>query len=85
MDGVDGACKRSVVFAQLIADERLVEVDVAVHIGGQEQLARAVGGRRDTSSDAWTDGSYSVTVDDDVGDVAVRQKGVPQSPHGRLP
>jgi len=60
-------------------------VDVAVHEGGQEKLAGAVLSRPTAGCAARADLRDPVPVDGDVGDLAARQKDVPQSPHGPLP
>jgi hypothetical protein len=85
MDGLDRTRQGSVVFQQFVADQGLVEVYMAVHEGGEEEPPGAVLSRRQAGRGARANRRYSVSVDDDVGDLAARQKDVPQSPHGRLP
>jgi hypothetical protein len=73
------------VFPQLVADEGLVQVHMAVHEGGEEKLPGAVLSRRQARGGASADRRNPVSVDDHVGDLAARQKDIAQSPHGRLP
>jgi hypothetical protein len=70
--------------AQLVPDEDLVEVDVAVDEGRQDQLLPAVhdiasvaGGPRGNCDDPFA-------LDGDVHHRAVRETGILQSPHGGL-
>jgi len=82
---LDRAGESPIVVAQLVTDEHLVEMDVAIDVRRQKQPAPAVGGGRYALSDAWANGGNALPIDDDVGDTAARQKRIPQSPHGRLP
>jgi hypothetical protein len=73
------------MIAELVTDQDLVEVDVAVDVGGEEQLAGAVRSFGDATRGAGPDSEDALAVDHDVGGLAARQSNVLQSPHGRLP
>src|SRR5207249_2865934 len=84
VDGADRARQRAVMLAQLVADQDLVEVDVAVYEAREDQLARAVEAFGDLRAGAFPDLGDLFAVDHDVGPAAVRQAGILQSPHGRF-
>jgi hypothetical protein len=66
VDGADGSAERAVVLAQLASDQHLVQVDVSVDVRGEQQLAGAVAGRRDTRRSSAADPNNPLTVHDDV-------------------
>jgi len=84
VDGANRPGKSAIVLPQLVSDEHLVEVHVAVDECRKQQLARAVGDSLETSPGARADAGDALTVDYHIGDVPVEHADTLQRPHGRL-
>src|SRR5205823_14684442 len=74
----------AVVLPQLVADQRLVQVDVAVDKGGEDELARAVDPFLQPGRGARAHAQDRLAVDHDVDGRAAGQTGLLQSPHEGL-